>query len=357
MQIKKIPNIAHLGVQLKALSPSTYYRIKEECAFPAIVSQAIRDDLLDKYVVLPNSVAAIRGTIIHKLFEERAKGQISSEEEYEDRWQHLVDKYELEIKQNYPTLRNFLINDFDKMYESCDAAMQIEPSNSSNSNRSLNSIPQVEVFVSIPNILNGKIDRIKIHKDKIEIIDYKSGAITDENGVIKKPYIYQLNLYALCYESHYKKTVCKLTLLQTSNLEEYNVVFDRAKYLEIINHIQDDISQINDSLLSQNIADLQNANEEHCRYCFCRHFCKTYMSSSFRSDTIVDGVVTDASSNELITLEDKEGGTFYVNKLHDVSIDDWHGLIGKHLVFVNVSSRIENVYKRTDRTLIFEITQ
>lgn len=354
MKIKSITDISGLRVEITSLSPSTYFYVKDGCSFPTVINIASRKGLFDESVLLPNSPAAIRGTIIHKLLEERVKGLIQTEEQYELRWNELIRQYEEDTRSKYPSLRNFIINDLDKMYESCDSAMGIIPAINYQGDTTEVRLRAVEVPVSIPGVTRGVVDRIKYHNDGIEIIDYKSGEVI-ENGAIKESYVYQLNLYALCCEQMFEKSINKLTLIQTYDNQEFDVPIEREKFIESLDDIRSIIEQINTFVQKGQIRNLQMLNDKHCGYCKCRHFCDKYLNSELKSEYIVDGYVTDSSNPNFISLSDKNGNSFSVSKLSDMNIEDATNLVNKHLVFVNVSSRIDNVYKRTDKTLIFEL--
>lgn len=355
MRITHIPKINPLGLSVDNLTPSTYASIQNGCAFPQIVKAAIRTGNFDYGMLLPRSPKAIRGTIIHKLFELRVKGEIQTEDDYLDSWEQYISQEEAKLKRQYPTLRNLSIEDIDKQYESCDAAMQMQPIvlsyNKPNSlrNRSL------EVPVMIEGVLKGKIDRVVRKDGIIELIDYKSGNAYDENGVVKEDYVVQLNLYALCFENVFNEMVNKLTIVQTSDLLEIDVPIEREKFVPVIEEIKSLILSINEHIQQNRCEDLQKPSENICKYCDCRHFCQSYLNSDFRSPYIVDGKVTEVVPHNFIKLQDNESNLISISRLDDFELDDWNSLIGKHLLFVDVSSRIENVYKRIDRTIVFEI--
>jgi len=354
MKIKSIPDLSGLRVEITSLSPSTYYYVKDGCSFPSVINIACRKGRFDSSVLLPNSPASIRGTIIHKLLEERVKGLIQTEEQYELHWRDLTRQYEEETKLKYPSLRNFIVNDLDKMYESCDSAMEITPVTNYRGDTNEVRIRTVEVPVSIPGVTRGIVDRIKFHNNEIEIIDYKSGEVM-EDGAIKESYVYQLNLYALCCEQTFEYRVKKLTLIQTSDNKEFDVPLERDKFIGSLADIKSIIEKINTRVQEGQMPALQVLSERQCSYCRCRHFCNKYLNSEIKSEYIVDGYVTDSSNPHFISLRDNNGNSFSVSKLSDMNIEDATSLVNRHLVFVNVSSRIDNVYKRTDKTLIFEL--
>ena len=83
MKIKLLPNFEDYCGFVKGLTPSNFYRIKKGCSFPIAIYQIIKDNNLDWSILLPNlSKAAHLGTIIHRLFEERVKGEIQNEEDW-----------------------------------------------------------------------------------------------------------------------------------------------------------------------------------------------------------------------------------------------------------------------------------
>ena len=357
MKIKLLPNFENYYGFVNGLTPSNFYRIRNGCSFPIAIYQIIKDNNLDWSILLPNlSKAAHLGTIIHRLFEERVKGEIQNEEEYEIKWEHYVEQEEAKIKQNYPSISGVSFSDYDKLYESCDSTMKIEPlSTVDRSQTSSENRRTLEANVSYEGYIYGTIDRLIFHDNSIEIIDYKSGEIFDEKGNIKDSISYQLNLYAICCEYQFNIPVKKLTIIRTSDLTEIEIPIQRDNFELYLNNIKNIIDKINYAIANKSIEALQTPNADLCGFCNCRHICNNYLRSALRSDNIVDGIVTDCSNKNYLELIDSTGNKFVVNKLGELNIEDWDSLFNKHLIFINVSSRIEDVYKRTNRTLIYQI--
>jgi|WetSurMetagenome_2_1015567.scaffolds.fasta_scaffold01432_4 CRISPR/Cas system-associated exonuclease Cas4 (RecB family) len=357
MKIKVLPNISKLQIQVHELTPSTYSRIRSGCTFPVIVTQAFKTNNLDWHLLLPNlSKASHLGTIIHKLFEERVMGLVPDEDEYERRWEQYVKRHEDDIKNYYSSLQRVSFSDYDKMYESCDSTIGIPVvQQGSIDNIAASRQHTLEVKVSYPGYIYGTVDRIKFHPNGIEIIDYKSGKVFEEDGSIKEIIAYQMNLYAICCEHQYGKRVSKLTVIHTSNSEETDVLLKRNFFESMLIEIKSLIKGINTAIDSGLVESQQSPNEQDCPNCNCKHLCKKYLESEYRSEYIVDGIVVDNNSRKFLKLQDSCGKIFTISKMNDLEIDDWDKLLGKHLIFINVSSRIDDVYKRINSTLIYEI--
>ncbi len=359
MKIKTLPNIKVYSGCVKELSPSTFSRIRSGCSFPVVINQMVKDKGLDWSLLLPNlSKAAHLGTIIHKLFEERVKGDIPDEDEYERRWDYYVEQEEKKIRENYPSLSGISFSDYDKLYESCESTMTVESVSQTDPSLILgDNVRTLEARVTLPGYIYGTVDRLIFHHDGIEIIDYKSGKVYDENGNIKDSIICQLNLYAICCEHQYGKRVKKLTVIQTSDVSSIDIPIERANFQDILKEIEGLLHKINTAIKSKRFEDLQKPSVESCGMCNCRHLCKGYLESGIRSESILDGIVIDCSNKNYLKLQDCNGNTFTVNKLADLSIENWNDLFGKHLIFINVSNRIEDVYKRTSRTILFQMSE
>ena len=216
MVIPKIPNNVETSFsEVDTLSPSVFTQIKDGCKFKYILQKSVREKTKGMGISLtyPPGQAALYGSIIHLMFEKRMKGLIPDTDSFERVWENEVEKVRNDLKSKYP-LYNFK-NDYSKMFDAEDVVMNMTPvvniqnGMSSNSNQ----MSSFERPYKIPDMLYGKIDRISFENGKTEIIDYKTGNVFDENGIIKQIYIDQLNLYALLYETVENASVDKLTII------------------------------------------------------------------------------------------------------------------------------------------------
>lgn len=354
MNIVKIPSLTATKINIGPISPSTYGNCK--CWYPLIAKNILKQQIQGnyrKYLIPSFSTNSYIGTIIHKLFEERVNGFIPDEETYYQRWEELINATEREIKEAYPFVSNFDIVDYDKMYTTCDSAMRLIPISHLPDN-SCRTVPKsTELKVSYDNLIYGSIDKVKSMNGQVELIDYKSCQILDEAGSIKKQYVLQLNIYAICYEKLYPETVSKLTIVHTDTLQEYNVELHRDKFNDIIQDIKNQLNYLN-SLVADNTIETCQVLNEGCVFCSYRHFCKKYMSNLDRDPYMVDGIVNQYGENGTIQMTSMTGKVFSVSKMNGLTASDGSSIIGKRLIIINVSQPIEGIYKRTNRTIIFE---
>lgn len=355
MITNKIPNI-HIffpGNRMGAISPSVYDNI---CWYPFIFRQFAQSKFTSKYrkFLIPSlSRHQYLGTIIHKLFERRVYGLIPDKATYYSMWSELTTKKEKEILDLYPSLSFFDLTDYNKMYSSCLSAMKINPIEIYNQQHT--GIHKcTEIRVSYEDIILGYIDKVVFINEGSEIIDYKSGNVLDDNNNIKEKYVNQLNLYAICYEKTFNRKVVKLTIIQTDSLTEYDVPIMRNNYISMIEQIKNKVSIINKHICNNTIEDIQTIHE-HCKYCEIRHLCKAYINSNMREKHLVIGDVIECSNRGTLLLTNLQGSTIYISKWIDLCDTNHSNLIGKRLAFTNVLQPIDNIYKKTDHTIVYEL--
>ncbi len=352
MIINKIPDI-HISFpdsKVGAISPSAYNNI---CWYPFVFRRFAQSKFGDEYrkLLIPSlSRHQYLGTIIHELFERRVHGLVPDKATYLSMWSELITKKEKEILELYPSLSFFDLTDYNKMYSSCLSAMNIKPIEIGNQQHT--GIHKcTEVKVSYEDLILGYIDKVAfIHEDS-EIIDYKSGSILDDNNNIKEIYINQLNLYAICYENSFNRKVVKLTIVQTDTMTEYDVPILRDDYISMIDQIKNKVSAINKHILNNTIENIQILHE-HCKYCEIRHLCDAYINSNLREKYFVIGDVIECSNRGVLLLRDLYGEAISISKWTDLYQLD---LIGKRFAFTNVLQPVDGIYKKTDRTIVYEL--
>lgn len=343
-----------MHTQIKSLSPSSFYQIKSACAFPFVVNNYFKENNIDWYLLLPNfSKNAHLGTVIHKLWEESVKGLIQDEEEFEKKWELYVAQEEAIIKSNYPSIKDISFCDYDVMFKHCSSILKEKNVHNHRRDTKFDFFCNLELDVSYPGYLTGRIDRVKQLLDGVEIIDYKSGEVYNDNGLIKDSILYQLNLYAICYEYQFNTIVKKLTIVRTADNTEIDIPIMRNEFDLLLEEIKAYIQRINKSISSNTIESLQILDEERCSFCRCKHLCNKYLCSEYRSENIVDGILEDISNKNNWKM--RNNNTYFsVTQMAELEIENLDTLVGKHLLFFNVSNRNNNVYKRTNRTLIFQ---
>ena len=222
-----------------------------------------------------------------------------------------------------------------------------------------------EVCMSIKDCLLGYIDRIRKIQGQIQIIDYKTGGVLDDNGVVKQIYQDQLNLYGLLYQFNKNEEVDKLLIIDAQG-KEYEVAKSDKILSQYIDEIKKKLLAINSLINNGTIDQLARPGQDgyNCKLCNVRHICKK--NSFVPSDNfnhIISGVVTDVSDSKgnSIDLLLSNGTSVKITDLARLNIQDFNKLSGKTLLFTNLikyDNRV-NTYKFSDSSQVFEqdITQ
>lgn len=326
------------------------------CWYPLVFRRFVRDKFADEYrkFLIPSlSKHQYLGIIIHELLERRANGLVPDKAAYYSMWSELTAKKEKEILELYPSLSFFDLTDYNKMYSSCLSAMNMKPLNFSNQQYT-GTHKYTEVRVSYEDLLLGYIDKVIFINEESEIIDYKSGSVLDESNNIKNTYINQLNLYAICYEKTFNRKVIKLTIVQTDSMNEYDVPILRDSHIAMIEQIRNKVLVINEHICNNTIENIQTLNE-YCKYCEIKHLCKAYINSDLIEKHLVIGDVIECSNRGALLIKDLHGDTVCISKWIDLCKTNQPDLIGKRLAFINVLQAVNGIYKKTDRTIVYEL--
>lgn len=355
MIIPIIPsNLEQSFEKVKTLSPSQFSQLKDGCQYKCILQRAARTKAQELGIALtypPNS-AALYGSIIHLMYERRMRGLIPDGETFENMWDNEVEKININFAQKYPSIS--LSNDYAKMFETKKVVMKMTPcvSNSGNVMSGAQPSSQFERPYKIPNMLYGKIDRISYARG-VEIIDYKTGQVYDENNNIKQSYIDQLNLYALMYEYTEKTPVDKLTIIDREGNE---IDVPRIKdELSLLNSVSNIINSINTNINGGTCISLANASEDNCKFCDCRHLCSAYWESPYLQTSFVRGIVSN-SGNRFVSLTLDDGASIRISGIEKLDIPVSEYYIGRQLMFLEVYPSQQSVgqYIVTKNTLVFD---
>lgn len=356
MNIPIIPNNIDKSFSVvNTLSPSVFTQLKNGCLYQKILQDSISDKTkgLGVSLTFPPNPAALYGSIIHRLYEKRMKGLIPDAESFERMWDAEVKKVNETYSPRYPLF--VLKNDYDKMFESQNVAMGMQPVTTSMGSVSrVSSSSQFERSYKIPGKLHGIIDRISCKDSYVEIIDYKTGMVYDDSGKIKQIYIDQLNLYALMYEATEGKKVSKLTIIdKNANEIDVPILPNKENLLDDVDRI---IRCINDSINNGTAKNLATPSEENCKYCNCRHLCEAYWKSSYLPNDFVKGVISNNGTN-FVDLTNEEDGTHYrVSSIEKLNISSTEFYIGRRLMFLSVFPSQQTIghFLVTKNTLVFE---
>jgi len=361
MKFTQIPNIeeALCQVIVKTLSPSTFSWIRSGCAYQVLLQKALAV-IGNKVCELPSHRNTALGTIVHRIYELSANGTISTFVEMKDMWEKLVSEYEKTLDENYPTLHNPNINDYDKRNKAIKFALSLKgKSNIFCLNNEFSSrYSYVEKKLACKDIgLCGIADKVIVENKQIYVIDYKSGSVHDLDGNIKSEYIVQLHLYAKMCEHIGLGDIKSLILIDIEG-QKYNIPYDQNLCLSLIEDVSVKIHALNEAISSKHFDNLVKSDEDRCCICSCRHICRYMIQSNNTIYKTLSGIIERLPSSNMYVVNHNDV-SFYVSGLDVYSIDNPQSYVGKKLVFLNIvkSSQIaeENTFKVTENTIVYEL--
>lgn len=340
--ISHIKKIAEYIKPISNLSPSSFLNSEQGCVLHTILSKSVPFSLKT-----PPTSKAILGTISHKMLELRRLGFINSRQEFKSKWKKLIHEKELEIKAQYPTLRNIVFSDFQLCNEIWDIAQTITPEVVTGGQYGQSSPFGPEKKVKLGNILIGYIDSVSSFNDGAEIIDYKTGKVHDEFGNIKEEYVTQLSLYAVMFEETFGIEVQRLAIIDRDST--YYIINRLPVDKEnILSNAESLINEINDKITLDPI-DLCSANE-NCKFCNCRHLCPSFQDYADSSQIIKGKLVSVPNKN--VAIVETSSGRQVINGLDALDID-LHQYLNDTIIFLNLFVRDNLPLTICSNSLIF----
>lgn len=260
--------------------------------------------------------------------------------------------------ESYPTLLNPKINDYDKRNKAIRYAITIHEKKTDFLLESTNIKIVSEKPIVCEDIgLSGVVDKMIIDSGNIDIIDYKSGRVVDEDGNLKLEYIVQLHLYAAMCVHLSLGNIRSLKLIDIEG-QLFDIVYDEELSKALVKDVAERIVKLNNAINARQFEDLIKPDKDRCGYCSCRHICNYMIQSDELIYRTICGYVKRISSSNMYILQNGDI-TYYISGIGVYPIDDYYGYIGKKLVFINVirtSSLANNyTYKVTENTLVYEL--
>tara|TARA_R110000751_G_scaffold123489_2_gene224384 strand:- start:2665 stop:3738 length:1074 start_codon:yes stop_codon:yes gene_type:complete len=262
--------------EIERISPSQFYSMKN-CAYKSLLARAF-----DRKPLLPVSPNAYFGTVLHKMLELIAKGVVIDEDEFNVEFDKQVKILEDDLQNKgfgffVPLkikLKNFGLKKVQLKKHLHSGAQQ--PTNSCDI-----TFHSEKWFESQDKFIGGYIDLVIEKGNSAEIVDFKTGAITqdclDDEGEtfsdVKNEYKEQLRLYAYLYFENTGKFPTRLSLVDLAKRkfsvgfseEECKSTFDEAKIL---------LKTTNDCINTKSFS--ANPKEENCKYCLYRPACSFF---------------------------------------------------------------------------------
>lgn len=362
MKFVQIPNIENaLGrVTIKTLSPSTFSWICNECAYQVLLQKAL--SIIGKECELPLHKNTMLGIIVHRIYEKTSKGEISTLAEMKDLWESLVLEQEQLLAENYPTLRNPNINDYDKRNKAIKYAWSIVNKRLEFTTQIKHSENKTTMYTEKKLDCNdiglcGIADKIIVNNGDVNVIDYKSGHVHGIDGNIKSEYVVQLHLYAAMCEHIGLGKVKSLSLIDIDGVK-HDADFIPEYCISLIGQVSEKIQLLNEAISQMSFDHLVKSDSENCCSCSCRHVCRYMQQSETNAYRTISGIVDRIPSSNMYVVRNG-GRDYYISGLDVYSVNEPESYVGTRLVFLNVvkSSQVggENTFKITENTLVYEL--
>lgn len=346
--------------EIKRISPSQFYSMKN-CAYKSLLAEAF-----DKKPLLPLSPNAYFGTVLHKMLELISKGIILSEEEFNAEFNKQVKTLEDDLQRNgfgffVPLkikLRNFGLK-----------KIQLKKHLRSESEK-ISSLGNIKFhsekwFESQDKLIAGKIDLVIENGSNIEIVDFKTGAITqdsfDDEGEIysevKNEYKDQLKLYAYLYFENTNKFPTALSIVDLSK-QKFSIEFTKGECKTLFYESKSLLESTNDTIKTEIF--LANPKEQNCKYCLYRPACSFY-SKELETNFSYNDICGEISKvkmykNGNVNLFLQNGDTVLTIKNFGHSdFDELNNQRDKQVKIYNLRREsIDFAYSVTNTTMIYE---
>lgn len=346
--------------KINRISPSQFYSMKN-CAYKSLLAEAF-----EKKPLLPVSPNAYFGTVLHKMLELISKGSVSNDEDFNRLFEEQVKLVEENIQQQgfqffVPLQKN--VKDFGMkkilLKKHLRAVSEQPPKSSSVKYYS------EKWFESKDKLIAGKIDLVIETGEEAEIIDFKTGAITqdflDDNGEIfsevKEEYKEQLKLYAYLYFENTDRFPTALSLIDLAK-QKFTVSFSQSECKSIFEEAKKLLHSTNESIGKGTFA--ANPTEANCKFCLYRPACSFFLKHletdySFNDVSgSVNNVVKYQNGNVSVCLQSGER-QFTVTSFLSEKYDELNNNRSKQISIYNLRKEAtEFVYSATKTTIIYE---
>ena len=346
--------------KIKRISPSQFDAMKS-CSYKSLLAEAF-----DKKPLLPLSPNAYMGTVSHKMLELISKGEIKTEEDFDAKFEGEISKAENNLRTlgyAFFTPLKMTVKDFGLQKMQLKKNLTYE--NNSREGKKTAKYDSEKWFVSKDDTVGGIIDLIIENMSTIEIIDFKTGRITesvlDDNGElvseIKNEYQNQLKLYAYLYYENTGKFPTHLSLINLAK-QKFKVEFSKEECGRLFDEAVCLLSETNKSLETGNFSVIPSI--ANCKYCLYRPACKYYHQYLPVEPLLNDicgtimRIIQYQNGNNTIFIE-SNGRKISVTGLPANIFDGLKGIGNKKIRIFNLKKQnTETVYSATKTTMIYE---
>ena len=234
---------------------------------------------------LPFSPSAKLGTVIHEMVQLAFQNRINSEAEFENQWESVIKRLEKEMLGN-PVEKHLVpleTSAFNFEVKKLLAFKMISPLFGEISHtEGARPKTSAEKWVQTPDgKVGGKIDLIKDSPQGVEIVDFKTGVLSEENspGNAKEQYLLQIKMYAALYHAQHGVWPLKLTL-EGLNQENITVAVDSDECSRLLHDAEKSLGDTN-GLIEAGLSpeDFAQPSPGACKFCLYRPACSKYWES------------------------------------------------------------------------------
>ena len=346
--------------KIKRISPSQFFSMKN-CSYKSLLAEG-----RNKIPLLPVSANAYYGTVLHKMLELISKGEIKSEEEFNSIFEGYIGLMEEKlIEQGYNyfvplqkkvkdfTMKKILLKEYLKKHSE------------SKSKVVKSKFITEKWYESKDKTIGGKIDLVIEGEAKTEILDFKTGAITqdfldddgDVHSEVKKEYEEQLKLYAYLYFENTGKFPTELSLVDLTK-QKFSIAFSQTECKAIFEEAKSLLDSTNNCIDTGFYK--ANPTEANCKFCLYRPACLFYLREIEGSNNFNDisGSLINAIKfqNGNVSMYLQSGSnTITVSNLPTDMFDELVNSKTKKINVFNLrkDSR-NNFYSATKTTMIYE---
>jgi len=261
-------------MSLQRISPSRYFPL-QQCLLKDIWVSS-------QEPLLPFSPSAKLGTVIHEMVQLAFQNRINNESEFEKQWESVIKRLETKMIGN-PVEKHLVpleTSAFNFEVKKFLVFKMISPLFGNISNTKVaRPKTSAEKWVQTPDgKIGGKIDLIKDSSQGVEIVDFKTGILSEENspGNAKEEYIFQIKMYAALYHAQYSIWPVKLTL-EGLNQESFSVAVDSDECSRLLHDAKKMLNDTNELIeAGLNPEDFAQPSPNACKFCLYRPACNKY---------------------------------------------------------------------------------
>jgi len=346
--------------KINRISPSQFYSMKN-CAYKSLLAEAF-----EKKPLLPISPNAYLGTVLHKMLELIVKRKVNNENDFSQMFDGQVKAVERNLQNlGYSFFIPLQKNVKDFGLKKILLKKHLHAVSYQSIRSSSIKYYSEKWFESKDKLIAGKIDLLIEAQNDTEIIDFKTGAITNDNlddtddvlAEVKEEYKEQLKLYAYLYFENKGIFPTVLSLVDLAK-QKFTVNFSQSECKTIFEDAKDLLHAINESIKKGTFT--ANPTVANCKYCLYRPACsfflkKLKMNCSFNDVSgLVRNVVKYQNGNVSVFLQigDRQ---FTVTSIPSEKFDELNKYRNKQINIYNLRKEAtEFVYSATKTTMMYE---